>query len=210
MIAGVAVQAQTAIKKGAVNYEMKVEGNDESAAMMGESTISIQFDEKNQATTMNMMGGMMTMKTITPFENLKDSKMTVEVMGSKYEIIELGEEALKANKSFGNLENATEIIYDKKDIKEFAGYKCYKANVKMNDGNTSEFYITEAIMNMQPSTAKLKLAGYPLQAKVVSPQGKMTITATSFSKEISKDAFIVGEGYTKMTMEEFQKQMGGQ
>ena len=44
----------------------------------------------------------------------------------KYEIIEVGEEALKANKGFGDLENAIEVSYDKKDTKEIAGFKCYK------------------------------------------------------------------------------------
>ena len=37
----------------------------------------------------------------------------------------------------------------------------------------------------------------------------MVIKATKFSKEVPAEAFKVGEGYTKTTMEEFQKQMGG-
>ena len=92
LLASVSMNAQTALKKGSVTYKMTMTGNDEAAAMMGESTISVHFDEKNQATDMNMMGGMMTMKTITPVGNLKDAKMAIEVMGMKYEIIEIGEE----------------------------------------------------------------------------------------------------------------------
>ena len=136
LLAGVTMNAQTALKKGSVTYKMSMSGNDEAAAMMGESTISVHFDENTQATDMNMMSGMMLMKTITPIGNIKDAKMTIEVMGMKYEIIEVGEEALKANKSMGDLENATEVIYDKKDTKEIAGFKCYKATVKMNDGTS--------------------------------------------------------------------------
>ena len=75
LLASVSMNAQTALKKGSVTYKMTMTGNDEAAAMMGESTISVHFDEKNQATDMNMMGGMMTMKTITPVGNLKDAKM---------------------------------------------------------------------------------------------------------------------------------------
>jgi hypothetical protein len=209
LLASVSLNAQTALKKGSVTYKMTMSGNDEAAAMMGESTISVHFDEKNQATDMNMMGGMMTMKTITPIGNLKDAKMAIEVMGMKYEIIEVGEEALKANKGLGNLENALEVSYDKKDTKEIAGFKCYKATVKMNDGTSSDFYITDEIAPQQTEETKVKLAGYPLEVKVTTEQGEMLMTATSFSKELPKDCFKIGEGYTKVTMEDFQKQMGG-
>ena len=210
LLAGVSINAQTALKKGSVTYKMSLTGNDEAAAMMGESTISVHFDEKNQATDMNMMGGMMMMKTITPVGNLKDSKMAIEVMGMKYEIIEVGEEALKANKGLGNLENALEVSYDKKDTKEIAGFKCYKATVNMNDGTKSTLYITEAIApQMGAAESKLKLAGYPLEITTQTAQGDMIMKATKFSKEVSAEAFKVGEGYTKTTMEEFQKQMGG-
>ncbi|WP_322550324.1 hypothetical protein [Flavobacterium psychraquaticum] len=209
LFAGVTMNAQTALKKGSVTYKMEMTGNDEASAMMGESTMAVHFDEKMQATDMNMMGGMMLMKTITPVGNLKDSKMTIEVMGMKYEIIEIGEEALKESKGIGNLENALEVSYDKKDTKEIAGFKCYKAIVKMNDGTTNDFYITEGIAVQDSKDAKVKLAGYPLQMKTTTQQGEMTMTATSFSKDLPKDCFSVGEGFTKVTMEEFQKQMGG-
>jgi hypothetical protein len=209
LFAGVTMNAQTALKKGSVTYKMEMTGNDEASAMMGESTMAVHFDEKMQATDMNMMGGMMLMKTITPVGNLKDSKMTIEVMGMKYEIIEIGEEALKAGKGVGNLENALEVSYDKKDTKEIAGFKCYKAIVKMNDGTTNDFYITEGLAVQDSKDAKVKLAGYPLQMKTTTQQGEMTMTATSFSKELPKDCFTIGEGFTKVTMEEFQKQMGG-
>lgn len=210
LISSFAIQAQNTLKKGSVTYKISMSGNDETAAMMGESTMSVHFDEKTQATDMNMMGGMMLMKTITPIANVKDAKMAIEVMGMKYEIIEVGEEALKANKGLGNLENAIDVTYDKKDTKEITGFKCYKATVKMNDGTSSVFYITDAIAPQQSvKESKVKLAGYPLEIKVSTPQGNMTMTASSFSKELPKDCFTIGEGYTKITMEEFQKQMGG-
>lgn len=208
LFAGVTMNAQ-ALKKGSVTYSMTMSGNDEAAAMMGESTIIVSFDETAQATDMNMMGGMMMMKTIMPVGNLTEAKMTIEVMGMKYEILEVGEEALKANKGLANLENAVEVTYDKKDTKEIAGFKCYKAVVKMNDGTSSDFYITDAIAPQLNKDSKVTLEGYPLEVKVSTPQGEMTMTASAFSKELPKDCFTIGEGYTKVTMEEFQKQMGG-
>ena len=212
LLAGLLMNAQ-ALKKGSVTYKLALTGNDEAAAMMGESTLTIHFDEKTQATEMNMMSGMMMMKTITPIGNIKDSKMAVEVMGTKYEIIEAGEEALKNNNGIGSLENATDVSYDKNDVKEIVGFKCYKANVKMVDGTSNAFYITEAIAPQTPiKETKIKLAGYPLEIITNTPQGEMIMTATSFVKELPKDCFIIsGEGYTKVTMEEFkqQMQMGG-
>ena len=209
LFAGVTMNAQTALKKGSVAYKIEMSGNNEANAMMGESTMTMHFDEKMQATEMNMMGGMMMMKTISPVGNLKDSKMAIEVMGMKYEIIDIDEEALNSNKSVGDLENALEVSYDKKDTKEIAGFKCYKAVVKMNDGTSNHFYITEGIATQDVKDAKIKLAGYPLQMKTTTEQGEMTMTATSFSKDLPKDCFTIGEGYTKVTMEDSQKQMGG-
>ena len=210
LLAGGMMHAQ-ALKKGSVAYKLELTGNDEAAAMMGESTLTIHFDETTQATEMNMMSGMMLMKTITPIGNVKDTKMAVEVMGMKYEIIEAGEEALNSSKGVANLDDAVDVTYDKGDVKEIAGFKCYKANVKMADGNTNVFYITDAIAPQTPlKETKVKLAGYPLQIITNTPQGEMTMTATSFSKELPKDCFVItGEGYTKVTMEEFKQQMGG-
>ena len=179
-------------------------------AAMGESTITVHFNETMQSTDMSMMGGMMLMKTIVPTGNKKDSKMTMEVMGMKYEITDAGEEASKNTSGLSNLDNAKDIVYDKKDTKDIVGFKCYKATVNMNDGTKSTFYITDAIApQVEKAESKVKLAGYPLEMTVQTAQGDMVMKATKFSKEIPTDAFKIGEGFTKITMEEFQKQMGG-
>lgn len=210
LFVGVTVNAQTQLKKGSVTYSMTMPNATEEMAAMGESKITVHFDEKMQATDMSMMGGMMLMKTIVPNENKKDSKMTVEVMGMKYEITDAGEDASKASNSVGNLENAKDIVYDKKDTKEIAGFKCYKATVNMNDGTKSTFYITEAIApQMVAPESKIKLAGYPLEITTQTAQGDMVMKAIKFSKDVPAEAFKVGEGFTKTTMAEFQKQMGG-
>lgn len=211
LFVGITANAQTQFKKGSVTYNMTMPGASEEMAAMGESIITVHFNETMQATDMSMMGGMMMMKTIVPNENKKDSKMTMEVMGMKYEITDVGEEASKTSKGLSNLDDAKEIVYDKKDTKEIVGFKCYKAIITMNDGSKNTFYVTDAIAPQAPSNPKvaLKLTGYPLEMTVKTAQGDMVMTATKFSKEIPADAFKVGEGFTKVTMEEFQKQMGG-
>jgi hypothetical protein len=210
LFVGITANAQTQLKKGAVTYSMTMPSASEEMAAMGDNTITVYFDEKTQATDMNMMGGMMLMKTIVPVVNKKEAKMTMEVMGMKYEITDAGEEASKSMAGMGNLDGALEVVYDKKDTKEIVGFKCYKATVSMSDGTKSTFYVTDAIApQVGTPDAKVKLTGYPLEMTVQTAQGDMVMKATKFSKEIPADAFKVGEGYTKVTMEEFQKQMGG-
>ena len=110
LFVGITANAQTQLKKGSVTYNMTMPGASEEMAAMGESTITVHFNETMQATDMSMMGGMMMMKTIVPNENKKDSKMTMEVMGMKYEITDVGEEASKTSKGLSILDEAKEIV----------------------------------------------------------------------------------------------------
>ena len=202
--------AQTQLKKGSVTYTMSMPGTTEEMAAMGETTITIHFDETTQATDMSMMGGMMLMKTIIPIADKKESKMTMEVMGMKYEITDIGEDALKNANGLNNLDDAKEVIYDKKDTKEIAGFKCYKATITMNDGSKNIFYLTDAIAPQESApNSKVKLTGYPLEMNMQTSQGNIIMIANKFSKDIPADAFKIGEGFTKITKEELKKQMGG-
>ena len=95
-------------------------------------------------------------------------------------------------------------------FKEILGYKCYKATISINDGTKSIFYVTDAIAPLAvEANAKVKLTGFPLEMTVQTEQGEMIMKATKVSKEVSAEVFKVGDGFTKVTMEEFQKQMGG-
>ena len=76
LVAGVSMNAQNALKSGSVTYSMTMPSASEEMAAMGESTITVNFNDKIQAADMSMMGGMMLMKTIVPVGNEKDSKMT--------------------------------------------------------------------------------------------------------------------------------------
>lgn len=197
--------AQT--KTGAVTYEMEMPEN-EQMAQMGTNTIKISFDEKSTATQMDMMGGMVSMKTITADKNnAKDTRMLMEMMGKKYEVT--GEAQGFGNADIGSLKDAESITYDKKDTKEILGYKCYKANVKMTDGKSGIFYVTDAIAVQSKATDKLKLTGFPLEIMVGEGEGKVILKATAFDKTIPANCFTVPEGYKKVTQEELQQELGG-
>jgi hypothetical protein len=197
--------AQT--KTGAVTYEMTMPDNEEMAAM-GSNTIKISFNEKSTATQMDMMGGMISVKTITlDKNNVKDTRMLMDMMGQKYELT--GETEGFGKAEVGSLKDAESVTYDKKDTKEILGFKCYKANVKMAGGTSSNFYITEAIAVQSKADDKLKLAGFPLEIEVNSEKGKVKMAATAFDKAPSATCFTVPEGYEKVTQEELQQKLGG-
>lgn len=197
--------AQT--KTGAVTYEMTMPDNEEMAAM-GTNTIKISFNEKSSATQMDMMGGMISVKTITLDKtNIKDTRMLMDMMGKKYEVT--GESEGFGNSDIGSLKDAESVTYDKKSTKEILGYKCYKAIVKMSNGTVSNLYVTEAIAVQAKPDDKLKLSGFPLEIEVNSERGKVIMLATAFDKEPSVNCFTVPEGYKKVTQEELKQELGG-
>ena len=203
----VSTQFYAQTKTGAVTYEMTMPDNEEMAAM-GTNTIKISFNEKSSATQLDMMGGMISVKTISMDKNNpKETRMLMEMMGKKYEVT--GDAEGFANTDVASLKDAESVTYDKKATKEILGYKCYKALVTMNSGVVNTFYITEAIAVQSLPTDKLKLTGFPLEVEVNSEKGKVVLLATAVDKAPSATCFTVPEGYKKVTQEELQQELGG-
>lgn len=203
----VSTQFYAQTKTGAVTYEMTMPDNEEMAAM-GTNTIKISFDEKSSATQLDMMGGMISVKTISiDKNNPKETRMLMDMMGKKYEVT--GEAKGFANTDVASLKDAESVTYDKKATKEILGYKCYKALVTMNSGVVNTFYITEAIAVQSLPTDKLKLTGFPLEVEVNSEKGKVVLLANAIDKAPSATCFTVPEGYKKVTQEELQQELGG-
>ena len=96
-------------------------------------------------------------------------------------------------------------------VKEIAGYKCHKAEIKMEDGSTNIFYVTELIAQAQntATNSKVKLIGFPLEMTMLTPQGKAIVKATEFKPEVATDAFQVPSDYKKITQEQLQEEIGG-
>lgn len=203
----VSTQFYAQTKTGAVTYEMTMPDNEEMAAM-GTNTIKISFDEKSSATQLDMMGGMISVKTISiDKNNPKETRMLMDMMGKKYEVT--GEAEGFANTDVASLKDAESVTYDKKATKEILGYKCYKALVTMNSGVINTFYVTDAIAVQSLPADKLKLTGFPLEVEVNSEKGKVVLLATSVDKAPSASCFTVPEGYKKVTQEELQQELGG-
>lgn len=204
--------AQKKVKEGVVKFEMSADGNDSpEMAMLGGTTLDFYFTEKMQRMDMNMMGGMMRIQTIVPLANPKEAALLMDMMGQKFQLTELTEDDLNGSNNFMNMDNVESVTYDQKDKKTIAGYPCYRANLKMDNGMEMKYYITEKI---QPPVGLKKtdqpvLKGYPLEMVIDTGQGfEMVFKATEVLSELPKDSFKVPEGYQKKTMKEFEEEMG--
>lgn len=206
--------SQKKMKEGVVKFEINTENMPESPemAMMGGTSLNFYFTEDNQKMDMNMMGGMMRIQTIVPTKNPKDGTMLMDMMGQKIQVIGMSEDDLSQSNNFMNMDNIEEVKYDESDKKTIAGHDCYFASLKTKTGQTMKYYITERIQ--PPAGIKAKdatvLKGYPLEMIIEAGQGmELTFTAKEVSDELPDDTFKIGQGYKQMTMEEFEKQMGG-
>ncbi|MBK6566214.1 MAG: hypothetical protein IPG18_13680 [Saprospiraceae bacterium] len=211
------VFAQKTIKEGVVKMEISdISSNDPQTAsaleMMKGSIFEIYFTEKENLTLVNMMGGLMEMKIhVNDADNVMN--MYMDMMGQKYLVESKANESITAEQK--EAASKMKIEYDKNDTKEIAGYKCYKMKITSPDmqGMTVNAYITEEVR----SNAKiikgyeaLSYAGFPLEYKIGNDAFSMTTTTKSIENKVDASKFkIDGTGYTKMTMEEFQKSFGG-
>lgn len=117
-------------------------------AAMGSNTIKVSFTDKSNATQIDMIGGMISIKTITIDKNEpKNTRVLMDAMGQKLEIV--GEANLMSNSELSSLKNAESVTYNKKDTKKILGFDCYKAFVKMNNGTTSDFFILRRQLHLK-------------------------------------------------------------
>ncbi len=206
--------AQKKIKEGVVKFEMEAGGDTApEMAMMNGSTLDFYFSGENQRMDMSMMGGMMKIQTIIPVKNPTDGAILMDMLGQKIQLVGMKEEEMSQNYNFMNVDDMMEVKYDEKDKKKIAGYDCYKATVKLENGMNMKYYITEKILppsGIKKKDKKLALKGYPLEMVIEAGEGvEMVFTAKEVSNKLPEGAFNVPEGYQKMTMEEFQEMTGG-
>lgn len=208
---------QKQISEGKVVMELTDISSDDpqTAAMMemmkGSQTI-INFNKTGHASKMSMMGGMVEVKTYVNNEN-KMFDMLMDMMGQKFWIqssldeLSKGEEAKQA-------QNA-KVEYNKESTKKIMGYNCYAMTVTMPDNPDLKLtgFVTEDIKtdaNIIQGMQAIKFAGFPIEYTLTTPMVKMTMTAVEI-KETADASDLTAQtgGYTKMTMDEFKKKMGG-
>ena len=216
-VSAIGLMAQKSLSKGLVKMEItQVSSPDPQTAsmleMMKGSQTEIYFNDKKHATKMSMMGGMVEVKTYINQES-KGFDMLMDMMGQKMWIASNLDEM--ANDEQAKKAATSKVEYNKADKKEILGYHCYAMTVTMPDVPDMKLtgYVTEEIKtdaNIIQGMQAIKFAGFPIEYTVENTQMKMTMTAVEIKDVVEEDKMVAKtDGYTKMTMEEFKKKMGG-
>ncbi len=211
----VGINAQKVLNKGYIKMEFTdLKASDpqmqQGLEMMKGTTTEIYFNEKMSKSVVDMMGGMMNIVTLK--ENNSDkTSMYYNMMGQKMLIEISDEEAKKMNK---DQDIKPQVTYDKSKTKNILGYNCYAMEVKMPNNMTMTGWMTEDIKAAPggvQGVENLELKGFPLEITIkMGDKMSMTIKTTEIKDTVSDDVFKVDPtGYKKMTMEEFQKSVGG-
>jgi GLPGLI family protein len=212
----VSVHAQ--LKEGYIKMEITEVGSDnEQMAMQLEmlkgSQTEIYFSKAKTLTKMNMMGGMMETTSLYSMDDGK-TDILMNMMGKKIHIETTDAEVEKMKETGGDMMKDIDIKYDESDKKSILGYECTKATFSGANLQGSEviMYITKeiegSVKGMQ-MIGSLEFEGFPLMVTIDNPQMSMTFEAVDLQKELSSDVFDINTGgYQKMSMKEFQEQMG--
>lgn len=207
--------AQKKMSNGIIKYEITdIQGDNPQMSMLKGTMFNMAFLGSKQKMDIGIMGGLMRVQTIVDATDPAKTTVLMDMMGQKIELADVGEQFSQLSTlgmGADSAEKGYEIKYDKKDKKKIAGYKAHKAILTPNGGPAIEMYVSKKI---KPENSQIKdlfkdLVGFPLQMSVNAEGVGITITAQNINRDIDSDNFKIPEGYQKMTMEEFQEQMGG-
>lgn len=180
------------------------------AGMMKGTTQEIFFTKEMQRMDMDMMSGMVKIKTFT---NQKDGSMNMfyDMMGNKMQVQSTITEAESAGSE--DIDYKVEVVESEK--KQILGYDCKRVIVTLNTDQGDmkiKMFVTEDIKMPASMVQNVKsgvVPGVPLEIETDMGVMSLKMVAKDFKKEVDKSKFTMPEGYKKMTMKEFQEQMGG-
>jgi GLPGLI family protein len=192
--------------EGAIIYGIEYEDLPEEmeamkAMLPSETTIKIKGSKTRTEQSMGMGS------TTSIMDGKNNSLITLmDMMGNKV--------AIRNDLNKEEKDNAAEVVnIDYIDeTKEIAGYKCKKAEIKIEDQeDVIVVYYTEEINTVDTKSQYKGLKGFPMSYEINTPEMKMIMTVKEVKKgKISAEEFTIPEAYEEMTMEEFQKSMGAQ
>jgi len=199
------------IQDAVITYDMKLEGDNPMAAMMGDITMKIGFNGTSSIADVNMMNGMVT--TSICFDKKKKEGILLMNMMSKKIAIKMNEAEMKEYQQKQAKNTAPpKIEYFKKETKKIAGYKCYKVvSTAGEDAEPVIMYVTEDIQPTATSQWKMQypnMKGYPLSIEVTQKGMKINIVANKVDAKASKHikySAKIPEGYEEMTVKELQE-----
>ena len=203
--------------KGTLTMEIiDVSSDNEQVAagleMMKGTIMTVYYKGKESLSKLNMMGGMV--KTDIKMNAAGDMDMYMDMMGQKMWIPSTKLEMEKA-KAENPEASDFDIEYDENDKKVIAGFNCYKMMLTSpsNPALKLDAYVTEEIdINAQviQNVDISQFKGFPLEYTIDMGMMKMTFSTTDYKETVDETVFNVKtDGYKKMSMKEFQQQMGG-
>lgn len=212
----VILNAQTDLTEGVIKMELTdVDSDNQQIAaqleMMKGTETAYHFNTEKSLVTADMLGGMIKMQTL--FNN-SDEHLTLffDMMGEKV-MVESSKEERDLNKEEGAMDDY-KVTYDESDTKEILGYKCIKAEINGPEDAPMSFkmYIAKDIKasnKMIQGLDAFDLDGFPLEYVLEMKDMSMTNTTVELSQKVDTKVFDVKtDGFKKMTMKEFQEQMG--
>ena len=215
----VSITAQNTIEKGYVKIEVTEATSDDpkimqQLEMMKGSITEVYFTEGKYKTSMVIMGGLASLKSIVDLET-NNLDMFLEIMGNRM-WVNTDTETAKSNSPAGRDMSGFEVKYDKSKTKLILGYDTYKTTITAPDGLSIEGWISEEIKteaSIIQGMQDLKLLGFPLEFSLISTDRKLTFSATVIKETVEDSEFLFNPDlYQKMTPKEFSEfmnSMGG-
>ena len=199
------------VQDAVITYDMKQDGDNPMAVMMGDITMKIGFNGAVSIADVNMMNGMVT--THICFDNEKKEGILLMNMMSKKIAIKMTEAELKDYQQKQAKNTAPpKIEYFKNKTKKIAGYKCYKVvSTADKDSEPVIMYVTDDIQPTATSQWAMQypgMKGYPLSIEITQQGMKVNIIAKNVDANASKNVKYSSEipdGYEEMTVKELQE-----
>lgn len=204
--------AQKSLSDGSVTYELKLEKDNPMASMLNGTSMVLSFKGTLMKTTINVMGGMMTMNIVMDNASKKGVMLMSAPMMGKNMAVEMTEQDFKnADEKLKENQSKAKIEYNKKKKKKIAGYKCYEAVAKMDgvpQGIT--LFITDKINPSGKSQIQNQipgLTGFPLAFEVNQAGMKILFEASKVDNTVPSDKefdMTIPEGFDKVSIDELQ------
>lgn len=212
------IMAQNIINEAFVKYEItEVKSSDPQTEamlqMMKGSTMDLYFKGNQQRMDVDMMGGMMKMRTLmNQNDDGSDNALFMDMMGQKIKV-DMNEEQLQQYQDQNGQGDMVPTIEQTDEVKEIAGYSCKKVVCTFDNEMSFELvaYVTEALQSPKPviqNAGNVDLGGFPLEYTVVNPEMTLTYTAQEVSETVEDTTFDEPEGYQPMTFDQFVQSMG--
>ena len=212
----IGANAQKTMSDGTITYDLKLDKDNPMAGMLNGTNMVMSFKGSLMKTSVNIMGGMMSMNIVMDNTAKKGIMLVSAPMMGKNMAVEMTEKDFAdAEKKQKENQSKAKVTYNKKNQKKIAGYKCYQAVAKvdgMPEGVT--LFLTEKIKPMGQSQIQNQipgLTGFPLAFEVNQAGMKILFEASKVDKMTPSDKefdMTIPEGFEKVTMEEIQG-MGG-